>query len=88
MAKAKNANKKSRQSLLWRIVGVLSLCAVIVTGVVFAIPSKSNDADAWNTSNSITINGDIFIGDTKSKDFDGNVLDEIYNHLVGKNGAT
>ncbi|MDE7158639.1 MAG: hypothetical protein K2N74_03605, partial [Clostridiales bacterium] len=44
---AKTDKIKSKRTLFWRIFGVLSLCAVLVTGVVFALPKNDNDADAF-----------------------------------------
>ncbi|MDE7158523.1 MAG: hypothetical protein K2N74_03015, partial [Clostridiales bacterium] len=40
----------SKRGLLWRLLGVLSLCAVLVTGVVFAIPNKDNHVDAFKAT--------------------------------------
>ncbi|MDE7157983.1 MAG: hypothetical protein K2N74_00245, partial [Clostridiales bacterium] len=38
----------SKRGLIARIFGIVSLCAVIVCGVVFAIPSRNKDGDSYS----------------------------------------
>ncbi|MDE7159142.1 MAG: hypothetical protein K2N74_06185, partial [Clostridiales bacterium] len=52
----------SKRGLLARIFGVLTLCAVLVTGVVFALPNNNNNAEAQNTANNTPTVGEIWNG--------------------------
>ena len=79
----------SNSTFLARLFVVLFLCVTLLCGALFTVFfTEKNVVKAIDDATTLKIDGDIYIGDSASKDFNGDVLDEIYNHLVGKDNTT
>ncbi|MDE7158109.1 MAG: hypothetical protein K2N74_00890, partial [Clostridiales bacterium] len=76
----------SKRGVIARILGVLTLCAAVTVGTVFAFPKKENDADAADAIGSLTLSD--YETRTDGKIFDGDELKKVLKALNGGTEAT